>query len=215
MSINLNSTEHHHIMTYPLFYDNVEKITLYDPLAELLGSFENGIITFSYLQSVQTAGHSCPTVGGAYLMTLKALQTLYTETLPVRGEIRVSFKEPMENGVAGVIGNVISNITGATDKSGFKGLGGKFARHSLMNFNAHINSSVRFTRTDTGKSVDVFYNPSYVQPHHNMQPLLQKIMQNMATDEEKKEFGSLWQARVEKILINYKDYPNLIKVTSL
>ncbi len=202
-------------MTYPLFYDNVEKITLYDPLAEVLGSFENGVITFSYLQSVQVAGHSCPTVGGAYLITLKALQALYTETLPVRGEIKVSFKESMEEGVAGVISNVISNITGATDKSGFKGLAGRFARHSLMDFQAPIKSSARFTRTDTNKSVDVFYNPSCVQPHPNMQPLLQKIMHKTATDEERKEFGSLWQERVEKILINYRDYPELIEVVSL
>jgi len=53
-------------MTYPPFYDAVETITLYDPLAELLGSFEKGQIRFKYTQIVKAAGHSCPTVGGAY-----------------------------------------------------------------------------------------------------------------------------------------------------
>ena len=202
-------------MNYPLFYDKVETITLYDPLAEVLGSFEKGEIKFKYMQIVKAAGHSCPTVGGAYLMTLKALDALYPDSLPVRGNIRVEFKESLEEGVAGVIGNVISNITGATDKSGFKGLGGKFARHSLMDFGASISSSVRFTRTDTDKSVDVFYNPSVVAGNPNMQPLMQKVMQQIATDQEKKEFGTLWQLRVEEILCNYSNYSGLIKVKTV
>ncbi len=199
-------------MNYPPFYDKVETITLYDPLAEVLGSFDKGEIKFKYMQIVKSAGHSCPTVGGAYLMTLKALEALYTDTLPVRGNIKVEFKESLEDGVAGVIGNVISNITGATDKSGFKGLGGKFARHSLMSFNSPISSSARFTRVDTGKSVDVFYNPSVVGGDPKMQPLMQKVMQQIASPEEKKEFGTLWQARVEKILCNYSNYSGLIEV---
>ncbi len=202
-------------MNYPPFYDKVETITLYDPLAEVLGSFEKGEIRFKYMQIVKVAGHSCPTVGGAYLMTMKALQALYPDTLPVRGNIKVEFKESLEEGVAGVIGNVISNITGATDKSGFKGLGGKFARHSLMNFDSDISSSVRFTRVDTGKSVDVFYNPSVVGASPKMQPLMQKIMQQTATDEEKKEFGILWQKRVEEILCNYSKYEGIIEVKGI
>ncbi len=199
-------------MTYPPFYDQVETITLYDPLAETLGSFEKGEITFSYLQIVQIAGHSCPTVGGAYLMTLKALQSLYPDTLPIRGDIKAAFKESLDAGVAGVISNVISNITGATDKSGFKGLGGRFARHSLMDFEAEIISNVRFTRLDTNESVDVFYNPQGVPANTNMQALFQKTMQGVATDEEKKLFGQYWQERVKEILTNYDSYPKLIEV---
>jgi len=202
-------------MKYPLFYDKVESITLYDPLAEFLGSFEQGKITFSYLQIVQFSGHSCPTVAGAYLMTLKALQALYPDSLPVRGEIRVEFKEHLEDGVAGVISTVISNITGATDKSGFKGLGGKFARHSLMNFEADILANARFTRTDSNKTVDVFYNPSVVSASPDMQPLMQKMMQKNANEKEKKLFGTLWQSRVEEILTNYENYSKLIKVEVL
>ncbi len=199
-------------MSYPQFYDKVETITLYDPLAEILGSFEKGEIRFKYTQIVKVAGHSCPTVGGAYLMTLKALKALYPDTLPVRGNIKVEFKESLEEGVAGVIGNVISNITGATDKSGFKGLNGKFARHSLMKFGVSISSSARFTRVDTDQSVDIFYNPSVVTGNPKMQPLMQKIMQQIATEDEKKEFGNLWQSRVEEILCNYSNYSGLIEV---
>jgi formylmethanofuran dehydrogenase subunit E len=203
------------IMRYPPFYDDVETITLYDPLAEILGSFEKGEIRFKYTQIVKAAGHSCPTVAGAYLMTLKALEALYPDSQPVRGEIKVAFKESMEEGVAGVIANVISNITGATEKSGFKGLGGKFARHSLMEFGADIDSNARFTRTDTNQSVDVFYNPQIVPANPDMQPLMQKIMRGVGSAEEKKLFGEYWQERVKEILTNYQNYKGLIEVKAI
>lgn len=200
-------------MAYPKFYDKVQSITLYDPLAEFLGSFDKGIIEIKYISCVQTAGHSCPTVSGAYLMTLQALKTLYPDSLPVRGQIKVEFKEGIEEGVAGVIANVVSNITGATDKSGFKGLNGNFARDSLMHFHSTIESSARFTRLDTGKFVDITYNPNVVPGDPNMQPLMQKMMQGNASDTQKKEFGILWQKRVEEILCNYIKYDGILKIS--
>jgi hypothetical protein len=199
-------------MEYPQFYNEVKIITMFDPLSEVLGSFEKGIITFSYIDVVKAAGHSCPTVGGAYLMTYKALEALYGDEIPVRGNIKIEFKESEVEGVAGVIGNVISNITGATKITGFKGLGGKFARHSLMDFDSEITSSARFTRTDTGVSVDVFYNPSSVAGNPNTQPLMQKIMTGMASAEEKLEFGWLWQERVKVILVDNSDNMDVIRV---
>ena len=201
-------------MKYTDFYSEVKNIIMYDPLSEVLGSFEKGIITFSYADVVKSAGHSCPTVGGAYLMTVKALEALYGEDIPVRGNIKVEFKEGEEEGVAGVIGNVISNITGATRVTGFKGLAGKFARHSLMSFDSNIQSSARFIRVDTGKSVDVFYNPSSVSANPNTQPLMQKIMMGAASPEEKIEFGKLWQERVKAILIDNCNNENVIRVIS-
>ncbi len=202
-------------MNYPIFFDKVETITLFDPLSQVLGSFDDGKITFTYKDIVKLAGHSCPTVGGAYLMTLRALESLYTDSLPVRGQIKVEFKEDEKEGVAGVIGNVISDITGATHTSGFKGLNGNFARHSLMFFNAQIDSSARFTRTDTGKSVDVYYNPNTVPPSPQMKPLMQKVMTQTATPDEIKAFGELWQARVEKILCEHNFDEKVIKIVLL
>ncbi|MCH9813386.1 MAG: hypothetical protein K0U47_05515 [Epsilonproteobacteria bacterium] len=202
-------------MPYPLFYDKAEKITLYDPLAEFLGSFDAGLIKVRYRDIAEFAGHSCPTVAGAYLMSVHALKALYPDSTPVRGEIKVAFKESLEEGVAGVIANVITNITGATESSGFKGLNGKFVRHNLMAFNAPITSSVRFTRIDTNQSVDVFYNPSIVPADPAMQPLMQKMMKGAANDEEKKHFGTLWQARVEKILLHTEQYPELLTLKAV
>ena len=189
-------------MIYPDFFDRVSTIELQDPLSLVLGAFEKGEYEISYLEVVKAAGHSCPTVAGAYIMTHEALKVLYPETRAVRGAIKVEFEESLEEGVAGVIGNVVSHITGATDKSGFKGLQGQFARHSLMHFNADIDSSARFTRVDSGESVDVTYNPNEVKPNPKMMPLMQKLSSGEASADEVREFGMLWQERVERIFEN-------------
>jgi hypothetical protein len=187
-------------MTYPQFFNKIPTIKLQDDLASFLGAFEDGIIEFSYLDVVKSAGHSCPTVLGAYLMTKEGLQALYKDKIPKRGEIIVEFKEAQNIGVAGVIGNVIMNITGATTNNGFKGISGKFDRNHLMKFEKDINgASVRFTRVDTQQSVDVFYDTSSVKPHEDMNFLMQKSFQGIASKEEKIEFGKLWQQRVEDI----------------
>jgi hypothetical protein len=190
-------------MTYPQFFNNIPTIKLQDDLAQLLGAFEDGLIEYSYLDSVKSAGHSCPTVLGAYLMTFKGLEALYKDEIPKRGEIIVEFRESQTMGVAGVIGNVIMNITGATTTNGFKGLAGKFDRNHLMKFEKEINgANIRFTRIDTSKSVDVFYDASSIKPHEDMNFLMQKSIQGNATNEEKKEFAKLWQKRVEEISNN-------------
>jgi len=200
-------------MSYLEFYDRVETIKLVDPLADILGAFEGGEYEISYLEVVKGAGHSCPTVAGAYLMTLYALKALYPASDAIRGDIEVYFKESLEDGVAGVIGNVISYITGATDKSGFKGLGGNFARHSLMHFGSDIGgASARFCAKSSGKCVDVYYDPSSIPADASMQPLMQKILQQRASEEEKKRFGELWQRRVADIFAKSSE---VIKVVEL
>ena len=198
-------------MIYPTFFDQVESIKLHDPISEFLGVFEQGLLEFTYLDVVKSAGHSCPTVAGAYLVTLKALKALYPNAIPERGGIHISVKENFTEGVTGVITNVFSQITGATEISGFKGIGPKFIRHSLMDFNADIKGAYRFTRVDTMASVELVYQPNIpVDPRQQM--LMQKSMMGKATIEEKELFGQLWQERVKKILIDFKDSPDLVKI---
>jgi len=196
-------------MNYPEFFNTIETIKLKDPLSNLLGTFENGLVEFSYLDVVKNAGHSCPTVTGAYLLALEGLKELYKNELPTRGEIFVSFKEDASEGVAGVIANVLSHITGATEILGFKGLNGNFVRHDLMKFDDSINSSIKLQRLDTGKSVELIYNPSSIDQNPQIPQLMQEIMQNKATIEDKKTFGILWQERVENI---FKNIPQVISV---
>lgn len=196
-------------MKYPDFFNKIETIKLKDDLADFLGATEDGIIEFSYIDIVKSAGHSCPTVLGAYLMTKEGLKALYKDELPKRGEIKVEFKENIEEGVAGVISNVVTNITGATKNTGFKGIMGLFSRNNLMSFEDDISSNVRFTRTDTKMSVEVFYNPSNFPPKQEMQELMQKCITKKANETEKREFGKLWQERVEVIS---KNINSVIKV---
>ena len=190
-------------MKYPDFFDTVKTIELKDALSQLLGAFEEGMISFSYLDVVKSAGHSCPTIAGAFLMAREGLKALYGEELPQRGEIKVSFKEDIKNGTAGVVANAFSLITGATSDWGFKGLNGAHDRRFLMLFNADIPLHVRLQRMDTGKTVDVDYNPSFILPDPRMQPLMQKVLAGVTSTEEKELFGQLWQARVRKILESF------------
>lgn len=197
-------------MKYPNFFNNIETIKLQDNLSNFLGTFEDGIIEFTYLDIVKMAGHSCPTVLGAYLCTLAGLKELYHDSIPVRGEIKVSFKENMQDGVAGVIGSVIANITGATTDYGFKGINKKFNRTNLMFYNSDIKSSVKFTRLDTNQTVDVYYNPSTVLPEPNQQELMGKIMRKTASKDEESLFKILWQKRVENIYLNKQEIITII-----
>jgi len=201
-------------MNYPAFFDEIPSIELTDPLSNVLGTFENGDVEISYLEVVKGAGHSCPTVGGAYLVTYHALKALYPNERANRGNISIKIADDLEEGVTGVIANVISYITGATEKSGFKGLAGNFARHSLMSYNQDVQN-IRFTRNDTQESVDIVYDPSSVPPNPAQGPLIQAILQGQATPEQKKEFGSMWQDRVKRILVDNFDSKEIIKIINI
>jgi len=201
------------MMHYPDFFDKVPSIRLQDPLSDFLGAFEAGEMEITYLDCVKLAGHSCPTVAGAYLMAKKGLETLYTDTLPKRGEIRVTMRESEAEGVTGVIGNVVAFITGAGGTGGFKGIGGHFARNNLVAYSIPMEGELSLTRIDTGKSISLSYSTAMVPGDPNMQPLMGKSLQGLASAGERKQFGALWQARVEKILLTETLWDQMITVT--
>ena len=189
-------------MKYPSFFDKVESIEVQDRLSGFLGAFENGIYSISYLDCVKLAGHSCPTVAGAYLMAREALKELYRDgDIVQRGNLKVEMRDNKVDGVTGVIATTLSFITGASDDAGFKGIGGNMSRNNLLSYGASISGEIRLTRLDNNQSIEVDYNPSSIPPSPNMQPLMGKIMKNLASEDEKKEFAKLWQERVEKILL--------------
>jgi hypothetical protein len=197
-------------MNYPPFYDAVARITLYDPLAEFLGATDAGLIEYGYVDAVKFAGHSCPTVAGAYLMTLKSLARLYPDGLPQRGGIRVEFGASQSEGVTGVIAAVTGLLTGAAGEGGFKGIGGRFVRRDLLAFAARNDSEVHFTRIDTGTRVAVAYHPEIVPAPPEQQELMQKLHAGTASEAERAAFGRLWQMRVKRILIDHLNDPELI-----
>jgi hypothetical protein len=197
-------------MSYPAFYDAVARITLHDPLAEFLGAADEGLIEYGYVDAVKLAGHSCPTVAGAYLMTLKALARLYPDGTPQRGGVRIEFGTPQAEGVSGVIAAVAGLLTGAAGEGGFQGLAGKFARRNLLAFAAGNAAEVRFTRLDSGARVTVAYHPDAVPAAPELRALMPKLLAGSASDTERTEFGRLWQMRVKRILIDHCDDPALL-----
>jgi len=199
-------------MTYPDFFTQVPNIKLYDPLSEFLGAFEDGKLEISYLECVKLAGHSCPTVAGAYLMAKMGLETLYPNTLPERGSIKVEMRDAETAGVTGVIANVIGFIAGANGVGGFKGIQGNFSRDNLLAFDVPMQDEVKLTRLDTQQSVTLSYNPSSIPADPMMQSLMGKSLKNIASKEEKKTFGMLWQKRVETILLETNNHKQIITI---
>ncbi len=199
-------------MKYPEFFDRVEKIKLYDPLADFLGAVENGEMEICYLDVVKFAGHSCPTVAGAYLMAMEGLKKLYRDTLPVRGEVAVMVQNPKTEGVTGVIGNTIAFICGVNDESGFKGIGGRFSRAGKLHYSQNIPKEIRLQRVDTKDYVDISYTPA-VAPDPRQQELMQKSLGGIATKEEEALFRRLWQERVERILTDLSLRERMIDIS--
>lgn len=197
-------------MSYPEFFAAVPRLTLHDPLAERLGAAANGLIEYGYTDAVKLAGHSCPTVAGAYLMTFKALAKLYPEGVPERGGIKVELRAAQADGVAGVTAAVAGLLTGAAGEGGFKGLAGRFSRRNLLLFAAAIDAELQFSRLDTGGRVTVAYHPEVVPAPPELQELMPKLLAGTASAAEVTEFGRLWQLRVKRILIDHFDDPELI-----
>lgn len=192
-------------MKTPAFFDDVAPIAVTDPLAALLGAADGGRIEYHYLDAVKLAGHSCPTVAGAYVMSAKALEALYGDGLPERGGIRVEFRDDAARGVTGVIAGVVSLLTGARQDDGFKGIAGRFDRRALLRFNVPGPGEIRFTRLDTGTAVDVAFDAASVPPDVAMQSLLQRSLVPGATQTDQAEFARLWQDRVRRILVEHRD----------
>jgi hypothetical protein len=187
-------------MEYLSFFDEIEKITLVDELAKFLGVNKDGIIEIGYLDIVKSAGHSCATVAGAYLMALYGLKELYGDEYPKRGEIKVELKNMPTVENSGVVGCVLSNITGATTDYGFGGIPtGKFNRRDLLFYGADIDSDVRFTRLDTNKSIGVDYRPKRIV---NPMQILMSAIKEDAKQEDIESFPKRFQEMVKKVFDN-------------
>ncbi len=185
---------------YRAFFDEIEEIVVEDELAKFLGVNEDGVIAFSYVDIVKTAGHSCGTVAGAYLIAQEGLKSLYKDELPKRGEIKVELKKAAIEDNTGVTASVLSTITGATVDLGFGGIpGGKFKRRDLLFFEADIDATVKMTRLDTNESVHINYMPQKVV---NPMAILMSAISPDATQEDKESFPDRFQEMVKTIFAN-------------
>jgi len=199
-------------MAFPEFFARIPAIILRDPLAELLGAAEGGLIEYRFADAVKLAGHSCPTVAGAWLMTVRALRALYGDEMPVRGDLRVALGEASESGVAGVIASIAGLLTGAAGDGGFKGLGGRYSRRNLLRFGVAGVGGLAFTRLDTNVAVDCILRLEMVPADPRLGGLLGAILSGTADDAARHLFGELWQERVRRILIEHADDPEIVEL---
>ena len=187
-------------MKYPDFFDKIEPIIVYDDLCKFLGVNEDGVLEFSYADIVKSAGHSCATVAGAYLIAQKGLKALYQDELPERGNIKVELQKAPREENTGVVASVISNITGSTSDFGFGGIPtGKYNRRDLLFFEADIEHDLCLTRLDTNQKVYVDYKPQKVV---NPMAILKSAIKPDATQEDIKSFPHRFQKMVETVFEN-------------
>jgi hypothetical protein len=197
-------------MAFPEFFARVPPITLRDPLAELLGAAEGGLIEYRFADAVKLTGHSCPTVAGAWLMTVRALRALYGDGVPERGNIAVALRESLDSGVAGVIGSVAGLLTGAAGAGGFKGLGGRHSRRNLLQFGVAGSGGMAFTRLDTNAAVDCALRLEMVPADPRLGRLLGTVLDGTANANDTCQFANLWQERVARILIDHGEDHELV-----
>ncbi len=178
--------------------NKIPKIKIHDSLAAHLGGpeeIEN--FSLSLLDVARLAGHLCPSVAGAYLITQAAVQALFPNGICERGLLQVEIPGSDSEGVNGPMAQVISYITGAWPQTGFAGLHGQYVRKNLMHFNSDKlqKGHFRFTRTDSYQVVEVAYFPNRAK----------------FTARGDGPFGELWQHRVNDILST----PEVIEVFRL
>lgn len=191
---------------FPEFFAAAPVIRTHDALARLLGAADGGLLEYRYQDAVRLAGHSCPTVAGAFLATRRALAFLYPDEMARRGEIRLELAGPPEAGVSGVIAAVAGLITGAAAEGGFAGLGGRHARRHLLRFNQPLPPRrLRFVRTDNKAAVEVALELASVPADPRLGGLLTACLANQADHGEQQLFAELWQARVRRLLVEHAD----------
>ncbi len=208
--------------TFRDFLKEVRPIKFKEPLAETLGVFkeEGATLEYTFIDAVKMAGHACPTVVGAYLSCQKALERLYLDETPVRGEISVTVYGEPDEGVYGVVAQVFSFLTGAAPATGFRGLGHKFKRKDLLIF---IPDKIdpqamcfEFRRLDSSKAVLVKFYPRQIPfsegKAKRMGELLEKVVWEAAKEEERKEFQELWMEKVKDMLLAEKGINRWLKI---
>ncbi|MDW2980100.1 FmdE family protein [Rhodanobacter sp. KK11] len=203
-------------MNYPAFYDQAPRIRMRDPLAAFLGAADDGLLEYAYVDAVRLAGHSCPTVAGAWLMARSALQALYPDEPAERGGITVHMPAAESEGVTGVIAQVLTLVTGAAAGNGFHGIGGRFVRQALLSYAAASGAgAVQFRRRDNGATVAVELDLSTVPAAPNLRELMVGALQPGAGAEQRAAFAQAWQGRVQRLLLEHADDPQVLRLTRL
>lgn len=188
----------------PDYFQQVASLSFREPLAEVLGAQPPGEpLVYSFADAAKFAGHVCPTVAGAWLVTERALLALYPGEVPERGGVEVTVGGDSER--TGAFGGVIGYLTGAAGEAGFGGLFGRYRRRELLSFDPALAGWSRFTRLDTGDAVKVRFDPSMVPDPPGLGEALRLVARGEAGPEDQARFGRLWQQKVAAILGRYRN----------
>lgn len=207
------------------FFQDVDPIRFREPLAETLGAFQSGgaVLEYTVTDVFKMAGHACPTVSGAFLICSEAMKALYPDSCAVRGEIGVSVHGEPDEGVYGVMGQVMTYLTGAAPVTGFKGLGHRFKRKDLLRYapsSSKLSGSVfTFERLDTGAKVRIRFMPALVpfpeEKSRQLGGLLEKVVWEAATEEDLRRFQDLWMEKIRMMLVERKDIERWLSVQTI
>jgi hypothetical protein len=202
----------------------VPPIEMYEPFFELFDQRDRPAL-YKYREAVKLAGHSCGATSSAWEITKKALELLYPGETPVRGDIMVYAPGAEDEWNIGVIGEVITYITGAAPHTGFSGAefgngAGPFPgdpvfvrRNKMVYAEEPLGTwppngmMWRFERIDTGAQACIRFNyvgPTGIQPPAGPDwvALGAKVASGMASPEEVEQYTTWWNDRVEYVFDN-------------
>lgn len=188
-------------MTFSELNGKIPPIKCFDPLGNLLGSFNDGAVQYDFEYAVKLAGHGCPTVLCSFLATDRVAKALYADAPVTRGDVKIEIKNKKDDGTTGVTASIFSAIFGASDEGGFKGLGGVYARDKRLFFGSDIDTFAKFTRLDNGKAVTLDFNFSGVQkiPGPDLSSAFAKYQKGLDVS----DFKSEWLKKLEIIASNF------------
>jgi hypothetical protein len=198
-------------MKMPAFFDEVPRLRVRDPLADALGCADGGVLEYGYADVVRLCGHSSPTVAGAYWITWRALHELYAGELPLRGGVKVDFRDDARVGSTGMVATVVQMLTGAAGSSGFRGIVGRFARAGLIRHAPALPLSMRFTRLDNGAAIDAAVDLSFAA----IDPALELLLQRRTSSADcpaLTQLGQLWHEQVRHLLLDLAQDPGVFVV---
>ena len=183
---------------WPEFYNQAPEILIIDPMAVVVGSMPEGsnMITINLTDVAIYSGHICPSMAAGYMLTKKAMDALYPNSIPQRGQIRVSAM------AASDLMDVASYITGAR---------AFYGRDEINAYDLVVDPSLKsekrgqyvmvFQRKDTGKAVKAVYDKFKLIPEKKVKEVkafLNKMLTGKALPQEKEKNWAKLNALVKK-----------------
>ena len=195
------------------FYDQAPVIQIIDPMAMLVGSLPEGknMLTIKLTDVALYSGHVCVGIASGYILTKMALDSLYLDSIPERGQIRVAAMAPSD------LFDVASYITGARAFYGRDEINANdLAIDPWLTPKKQGKLAMVFQRKDTGKAVTAVFNKFKLIPPDQakgIKAFLKKMLAGKVLPQEKeKKWGEI-QALVKKVLLETPE--GVLEITSI